>query len=232
MPAEVAGLVARYSRAAFGSFDLFFRPWRASRLTTAPIMGLPAELPAGRPLLLVANHTSWWDGFLVRDVHLALRRTAPMYTVMNRAELERLPFFRLLGAVPLEVGSSSSLLRLLRCLRTAVRARPYSSVVYFPQGRIWPAWKRPLGFLGGVELVTRALAPCCILPIGIHIESLNHARPTAFVSVGPVISYPEQQATSQVLEDAVSAQLDTLAALLARHGEASVDHIRLSMEAV
>jgi 1-acyl-sn-glycerol-3-phosphate acyltransferase len=231
MLAEGEPFRAHYSRLAFGVFDLFLRPWRSRRLIVAPIAGLPPLLPADRPLVIVANHTSWWDGFLLRDVHMALRPQAPMYSVMTRAELVRFPFLRLLGAVPLDTASPGSLLRLLRSLRSATRARPDSTILFFPQGRIWPAWKRPLGFKRGVELLARAIGPCFIIPVGVQIESLNRCSPTAFTKLGPVISSPEQTVTVEWLEREVASQLDDIASLLALHGEAAVHHMR-HMEAV
>jgi 1-acyl-sn-glycerol-3-phosphate acyltransferase len=225
-------LKPRYSAFAFRCFDLFFKPWRARRLTRTPIAGLPRQLPRDRPLLLVANHTSWWDGFLLRDVHTALRSRAPMYSVMTEAELQRLPLLRLLGAVPLRQASATSLRRLLSGLRTATRERPDASVLFFPQGRIWPAWRRPLAFHRGVEVVARALAPCYVLPVALHVESLHRSSPAAFVRVGRIIHVPEQTVTAGMLELAVAEQLDLTANLLAEHGESAAQQLTEMTEAI
>jgi 1-acyl-sn-glycerol-3-phosphate acyltransferase len=210
----------RFSPAASAAFDLVFRPWRRRRLHVAPWIDRPVDLPADRPLVLIANHTSWWDGFLLRDLHAALRPGTPMYTVMTEAELRKHPFLRLLGAVPLQPGSPGSLLRLLRSLGDAVQQRPATTIVFFPQGRIWPSARRPLGFQRGVETLLRAVGPCTVLPVGIHIEPLNHAAPTAFVTLGQPRPYPGPGLSADALEDAVSERLDRLAAMLDRHGEA------------
>lgn len=212
-------------RVAFAAFDLFFRPWRARRLATVPVLGLPAAIPADRPLLIVANHTSWWDGFLLRDIHVALRPGAPMYSVMTEAELRRHAYLRLIGGVPLQPGSAGSLRRLLRQLRARVADRADSSILFFPQGRIWPAWKRPLGFRRGIEVLVRALAPCYVLPVALHIESLNRASPTAFLRAGHLLRAPERTLTADGLEHAVTAALDELMDLLAEHGEAAPQRV-------
>jgi 1-acyl-sn-glycerol-3-phosphate acyltransferase len=225
-------LKPRYSALAFRCFDLFFKPWRARRLTRTRIAGLPRQLPRDRPLLLVANHTSWWDGFLLRDVHTALRPRAPMYSVMTEAELQRLPLLRLLGAVPLRQASADSLRRLLSGLRAATRERPDTSVLFFPQGRIWPAWRRPLDFHRGVEVVARALAPCYVLPVALHVESLHRSSPAAFVRVGRVMHVPEQTVTAGMLELAVAEQLDLTADLLAEYGESAAQQLNELMEGV
>lgn len=215
-----------YSPAASAGFDAFFNPWRNRRLVTAPVLGMPTSLPQDRPLLMVANHTSWWDGFLLRDVHRQLRgRQAPIYTVMTEAELRRHPFLRLLGATPLDPASPASLLRLLRTLQEQVQRRPDATVLIFPQGRIWPAWRRPLGFRRGVELVLRRLGPCTVLPIGIHIEAMNRVAPTAFVAIGEPRQSPGEDVTAQTLEDDVAARLDHIGGLLSKHGESLLSNL-------
>jgi hypothetical protein len=222
---SAAILRPRYSALAFRGFDTLLAPWRATHLNRAPLPPLPT-VPADRPLILVANHVSWWDGFLLRDLHLTLRPGAPMYTVMSSDELQRRPFFRLLGCVPLEPGSPSSLLALVRGLRHAVQARPDASVLYFPQGRIWPSSRRPLGFRRGIEVVMRALAPCTVLPVALHVEPLNRAAPTSFLlPASPLECSDAASPGATVLEAAVAARLDALSDVLTMHGEDAVQHI-------
>jgi 1-acyl-sn-glycerol-3-phosphate acyltransferase len=213
---------SRYSDAAFRAFDVFFQPWRARRLRTAPPVGLPAGLPADRPLVMVANHTSWWDGFLLRDIHRVLRPGAPMYTLMSARELEHRPFFRLLGAVAVAEGSAAATLHMLRCLRRWTDERPDASVIVFPQGRIGPSGRRPPGYRRGVEYIIRAVAPCRVLPVALHVEALNHAAPTAFIVAAPVFDVEtgfEARAAVPALEAAVTTRLDALTAILNEHGE-------------
>jgi hypothetical protein len=214
-----------YSAAAFAAFDAMFRPWRARRLAAAPLLGPELPAPVDRPLILVANHTSWWDGFLLRDVQRALRPGAPLYTVMAEQELQRNPWFRLMGALPLRPGSPRSLLALLRTVRRITAERSDAVFAFFPQGCIWPSGRRPLGFERGIELVIRAAAPCCIAPVALHIEPLNRAAPTAFTAVGAIMHVPEEDVTAVALERAVAARLDTIRALLDEHGERAVQHI-------
>ena len=219
---------SRYSESAFRAFDLFFQPWRARRLRTAPPVGLPRQLPADRPLVMVANHTSWWDGFLLRDVHRALRPGAPMYTLMSATELRRRPFFRLLGAVPVHEGSPAGTLHMLRSLRRWTAVRADASIIVFPQGRIGPSARRPPGFRRGVELVVRAVSPCHVLPVALHVEALNHAAPTAFIVAAPVIdaaTESEGRASVPALEAAITSRLDALAALLNEYGEDAVHRL-------
>jgi 1-acyl-sn-glycerol-3-phosphate acyltransferase len=207
-PTRAPRLVPTYSDATMRMFELFFAHWRRRRLHTR-ILDVPPRMPDGAPLILVANHTSWWDGFLLRDIQRRVRPGCALYSVMTARELARNPFLRRIGAVPLDQHSPASLLALLRALRSEARARAGICVSWFPQGRIGPSWQRPLGFRPGIELLVRALQPCWLLPVGIHFEPLNRTLPTAFVSAGvPVRVTAGVQASC--VEAAVHERLDRI----------------------
>ncbi|HEX6068783.1 MAG TPA: lysophospholipid acyltransferase family protein [Longimicrobiaceae bacterium] len=204
-----------FSPAAVAAFELLFRPWMRRRVHAVRVAGLPTRIPPAQPLLLAANHATWWDGFVLREVQRMLRPGAPLYTVMSAAELDRFPFFRRLGVVGIDAGSPASVARAVRFLEARIRDRPDSVVAYFPQGRIWPTHRRPLDFRRGVEIFARRLG-AVVLPVGLHAEPLNTVSPTFFVSVGePLDGAPE----AAELERHVEAQLDAIHRFLAEHGE-------------
>ena len=204
-----------FSPLAAGAFELVFRPWMKSRLHALHVAGLPRQLPADRPLILAANHVSWFDGFILREVQRMLRPAAPFHAVMSATELDRFPFFRRLGVVGMDPGSTASIAGALRELDRRARSHRDLVLVYFPQGRIWPAHRRPLGFARGVELFARRLEAVA-LPIGLHLEPLNHVSPSCFVSVGEPLTEGVQ---ADRLEREVELQLDAILALLSTAGE-------------
>ena len=208
-----------FSPLALGLFDLFFTPWKAARIRATLVRGLPERLHPDRPLLVVANHASWWDAFLLREVRTLLRPRAPIYTLMSEGELARRPFLRRLGAIGIEPGSAGSVLRAIRTLRRRVEARPDSVILFFPQGRIWPTHRRPLGFQRGVETFARQLRPLTVLPVALHLEPLTAAAPTAFLSAGPAIDCDGWVPSPRWLEARVEEALDGILHHLAAHGE-------------
>jgi 1-acyl-sn-glycerol-3-phosphate acyltransferase len=212
-----------FSPYALRAFELAFRPWMSRRLAAVRVTGIRPGVGAGRPLMLVANHTSWWDAFLLREVQRVLRPDAPILTVMLERELARLPLFRLLGAIGMNPDSPASVRGAIRGLREQVESDPRSTILFFPQGRIWPAHRRPLGFRPGVELFSRRLAPICVLPAGIHLEPLAAPAPTAFVALAEPIDVGAEGVPASVLERAMEDQLDRVLDLLAREGEGAAD---------
>lgn len=202
---------------AFRAFDAAFLPWMRRRIAGIHIAGLPVAHSADRPLILVSNHVSWWDGFLLRQVQWLLRPGAPLHTIMLEHELQRRPLLRMLGAVGIDPQNPGSVARALRLLGERLERRPDSVVLFFPQGKIWPSHRRPLGFKRGIELFARHLPQADILPIGIHLEPLAAPAPHAFISAAEVVS--GRPANAGLLEAEVERELDSIFDLLADYGE-------------
>ena len=209
---------ARWSPLAVSGFELVFRPWMRRRLRALHLTGLPESIPRDRPIVLAANHTSWWDGFVLREVQRALRPAARLYTVMRGDELRRFRVFGWMGALDVGPGSPRALLAALRFLRAERERDPSLAVAIFPQGRLWPASRRPLGFARGVATLSRLLAPATVLPVAIEYETFASPAPSAFGSVGTPI---ECRATLDLaaLEGAVTRELEAIDAFLGAHGE-------------
>lgn len=211
-----------YSRVAWAAFETVFRPWMARRLDGIHVRGLEhATRVPDAPVILAANHPSWWDGFLLREVHRRIRPEAPFHVVMSEAELRRFPFFRWLGAVPLSPATMGPR-RLLRALSARVEARPDAVIGYFPQGRIWPSHRRPLGVRPGAAWLASRLPRAAVLPVGLHLEPLTRPGPAAFISVGRPLPIRRVRDTAGI-EDAIEREVDAILDLVRRHGESSAE---------
>jgi 1-acyl-sn-glycerol-3-phosphate acyltransferase len=161
--------------------------------------------PNSRPLLLVANHMGWWDGFVLMRVQKKIRPRAPIYTIMLETELRKNPWFWPLGALGIQPGSTASLRALYRRLD---RLRGTDAVVaFFPQGRILPFARRPLDFREGALAIARKLAPVTILPVALTAEYGSHPRPTLQARVGAPLEFDPALTTAD-LERAVRELLD------------------------
>ena len=200
--------------------ELAIRLLRRSSFAGVHVAGVAREPPPqNEPVLLVANHVSWWDGFLLRDVGRLIRRKPVHLSVMSARELAARPFLRHVGAI----GVDETVAGIRGMYRALARARDTTQgnliVSYFPQGRIWPTTRRPLGFRRGVERVARMLAPLTVVPVAIHIEPLATLRPHAFVLLGNPIRAVRGELGAPELECAVERILDRLLRHLAVTGE-------------
>lgn len=215
---------ARPSLFALHLFEMAFLPWMRRRVSVH-MAGLPRTLAPDLPLLVVANHISWWDGFVLRELHRVLRPRSPLRVLMTSAEYRRNPVLGWIAALPMQPGSPNSVLRAFRELRRLRDREPSMVTLFFPQGRIWPSQRRPLGFERGVTTLARMLAPATILPVALHMEPLAAARPSFFALAGsPRLLQAGEREDVARLEAVVEAELDRLFAHLASRGEAALDN--------
>jgi 1-acyl-sn-glycerol-3-phosphate acyltransferase len=168
------------------------------------------------PVLLVSNHTSWWDVmFAVYVAHRVLRR-CDAFAMMDAANLRKLPFFARIGAFGVErAEAGQGFARDSIDYAAGLLAAPGRLVWVFPQGDERPAMLRPLGFRRGAAVVAHARPDALIVPLGFHYALERTAKPCAYLSFGPPVPRGETvEATTAAMEAAVEAQLDRIAAHL------------------
>jgi 1-acyl-sn-glycerol-3-phosphate acyltransferase len=150
----------------------------------------------GEGAVLVANHHSWWDGYLMWA--LARHHARPMAMLIDAETLERFPFFRLLGGV--DAGELRTLAR---------RARAGAWAVVFPEGRLGsPVQLAP--FMPGAAAVAR-WAGCPLVPVGIRLVMRGRQRPEGYLAAGralaPGSSGEDQQRAVRVLLERIDGDL-------------------------
>lgn len=215
----------RFSPFLARGFEMVFGRVMRRSLADVHFLGLPESLPPDRPVIAFANHVSNWDGFLLREVQKRLRPDWPVYSVMLEEELRRHPLFRRLGGIGIRQESAASVGRALRLLKARRAEDGNFFLSYFPQGRIWPTFRRPLGFQPGIDLFVRALAPAVILPLAIHVEPLRKLKPSVFVAAGRPLKVDRPAPMHLLLQDLVQAQLDRIHAFLSEHGEDAAERV-------
>jgi 1-acyl-sn-glycerol-3-phosphate acyltransferase len=143
--------------------------------------------------VLIANHHSWWDLYLIFliKLHLGL----PLSAVMARAQLDRFPFFRRHGALD-ETQ-----------LRTALRRLQRGDVLLvFPEGELRSAGG--VGSLrpGALWLAERAGVP--LFPLALRVRMRGAQHPEAYLSFGsPLEPDPEGDGGAEALA-ALLVELD------------------------
>jgi len=213
-----SGHVVRHRR----WFQRVFRPYVRRKLARAfdgvHVAGFDevrAQLDE-RPLILAANHCSWWDALLL--VALDDLLDSESYCLMDADNLRKLPFFGWLGAVPLDRSQPKQALKDLRASAALVQ-RPNQVMWIFPQGRLYPPELRPMRLQSGVAMLARA-SEARVLPVSFSYPFREAPQPAAVVSFGaPLDATLSGKRLVEALEDALAAGLDENTAFAA--GEAS-----------
>lgn len=158
------------------------------------------QLLQDRPVVFAATHVAWWDGLLLLPLDDALGQAGRVW--MDAANLQRMPYFARLGALPLDRSSPPALKRSVEGALSWLQ-RPGRSLWIFPQGQQRPPWLRPLVLAPGAgKLAKRAGAH--LVPVGLQYGFRQAPAPSAVLSFGAPVSLE----TPGSLEDGLLQQLD------------------------
>lgn len=133
---------------------------------------------ARHPMILAANHVCWWDAFVLVALDEALGGGG--HVVMDEQNLQQLPFFAALGAVPVTRDGGARVRRHLERAASLVKA-PGTSLWFFPQGRQRAAHLRPLDFKPGLRLLARR-SGADVLPVSLNYVWREAPVPTILVT--------------------------------------------------
>lgn len=163
----------------------------------------------GAPVLVVSNHTSWWDPLVV--LHLSQHvLCTDGYALMDAKNLRRLPFFSLVGAFGVDLDRPADGAAIIK-YAARLLDRPGRLVWVFPQGRERPTSERPLAFRAGSAEVARIAKKATTLPAAFRYEVGGEEKPHLYVSFGePVAAERDVQRGREEQERAVTEELDRI----------------------
>lgn len=160
---------------------------------------------AEAPLLLLANHTAWWDPLVA--IHLSNHVLGlDAFAMMDAKNLARLPFFAKVGAFGVDLASAADGASVVR-YAVKLLAAPGRAVWVFPQGTERPVTE-PLVFRGGAAAIARVAKAAITLPVGLRYEMAGEERPHLYVSFGAAIPRSRDvEALRTAQEEAVRGEL-------------------------
>ncbi len=144
-------------------------------------LGQGPDLP-DRPVVLYANHHAFHDGQLLAYlVEVVLRRQA----VVWMQELNRFPFFKLLGALPFPADSATERASTVRATVRMWRRNPKTTLIYFPEGQLHP-WEDGLLWPEDdrMERLKRLGPELLWWPVALKVSGHENHRPTAYLKGG------------------------------------------------
>jgi 1-acyl-sn-glycerol-3-phosphate acyltransferase len=170
---------------------------RSLRHGLAGVWGLATATKPAAGAVLVANHHSWWDGYLLWWTVRRSQRHVAM--IIDARTLARFPFFRRLGGIAPEEARAA-----------ARRVERGEWLVVFPEGALTPPG-RLAPFARGAQAISRwARAP--VVPVGIRVVMRARQRPEAYLRVGeslpPGTSAEDQRAAVAALLALVDADVE------------------------
>jgi 1-acyl-sn-glycerol-3-phosphate acyltransferase len=174
------------------------------------------------PLIVYANHSSWWDpmvSVLLAEVLLPGRKH---YAPMDAAALKRYPILAKIGIFPVEMNSARGAAQFLRASEAILAS---GGVLWItPQGRFVDTRERPLGFKPGLGALASRCGGVLVIPLAIEYTFWDERLPETLLRLGEAVRLADDvstEAATTLLEGALAATMEELkAAAMARDAKA------------
>jgi 1-acyl-sn-glycerol-3-phosphate acyltransferase len=188
------------------------------------VMVQQAEVVAGLagPLIVYANHSSWWDPMVSVLLAETLLPGRKHYAPMDAAALKRYPILGKIGIFPVEMATARGAAQFLRTSQAILAS---GGVVWItPQGRFVDSRARPLGFKPGLGALAARTPGAWLIPLAIEYTFWDERLPETLLRFGNPLRVDEGMSTeiaSERLEAALVETMDELTvAAMARDASA------------
>jgi len=137
------------------------------------------------PVLLVANHSSWWDALVALYLsELVLRSDG--FAMMDAANLVRVPFFRRVGAFGVDLLDPRDGARAVRYAAKLLSVRGRTLWI-FPEGKERSPFE-PLELRPGAAAVARVAKGAVVIPVGLRYVFAGSEQPDMWIAFGRPLS--------------------------------------------
>jgi 1-acyl-sn-glycerol-3-phosphate acyltransferase len=174
------------------------------------------------PLIVYANHSSWWDPMVSVLLAQTLLPGRAHYAPMDAAALARYPILRRIGIFPVEMTSARGAAQFLRTSQAILAS---GGVVWItPQGRFSDPRETPLEFKPGLGALATRVEGLTLLPLAIEYTFWDERLPETLLRLGaPVrigLDVRTDEATSHLAEALSTVMQDLKVAAVARDARA------------
>jgi 1-acyl-sn-glycerol-3-phosphate acyltransferase len=174
------------SRGLLALFAIYLH-WYIGRHFRALRLANPARFPStAGPLIVYANHASWWDPLALIVISRHFLPAASHYAPMDAASLQHYGFLRKLGLFAVETGTPRGAAQFLRAARE-ILATPNSVLWVTPEGRFTDMRTRPAIFRPGMAAVVARLGACTLVPLAFEYTFWDERLPELLISCGQPI---------------------------------------------
>jgi len=205
------------SRRAIGLFSIYLRWYMRRHFHCLRVANAGRIPPQAHPLILFANHASWWDPLTAMVLGQTVLPRREHYAPMDQVALEHYSIFRPMGFFPVDNATARGAAQLLRAGRQ-VLSRPGSVLWITPESQFQDVRKRPVTFRPGLgALMTRTGRLTCV-PIAIEYVFWNERLPEILINVGEPLEIADggmedARTWTNLLSYAMAATLDELTML-------------------
>jgi len=166
---------------------------------------------ASGPLIVYANHSSWWDPMMSILLAQTLLPGCKHYAPMDADALARYPILRKVGIFPVEMTTARGAAQFLKTGCAILRE---GGVLWItPQGRFADPRAWPLAFKPGLAALALRVPEAAIVPVAIEYTFWDERLPEALLHVGPVVTVDQGSSTEVVTKELETALAEAMLAL-------------------
>jgi 1-acyl-sn-glycerol-3-phosphate acyltransferase len=166
------------------------------------------------PVIVYANHSSWWDPMVSVLLAEKLLPGREHYAPMDAEALKKYPILRRIGIFPVEMSSARGAAQFLRTSQAILAG---GGVLWItPQGRFADV-REALVFKPGLGALAVRVAGVTLVPLAIEYTFWDERLPETLLRVGEPVRVVEGEEATEQLEAALAAVMGELkAAAMAR----------------
>lgn len=168
------------------------------------------SLDNSKPVVMFANHSNWWDGFIAYFLTNRLMKKDD-YLMMDIEQLKKYSFFKYIGVFSVDRNIPADAVRSINYAAELI-SNTNKYLWIFPQGEMTPQDKRPLKFFSGITKIAEKTGEVNLVPVCFRYEFLMEQRPEVFISVGKPLKYygRSNNDMTENIRSLLEAQLDKL----------------------
>jgi 1-acyl-sn-glycerol-3-phosphate acyltransferase len=159
------------------------------------------------PVIVYANHSSWWDPMVCVLLAAELKPNRRHYAPMDAAALEKYGILKRIGIFPVEMKSARGAVQFLRTGEAILNDGGVLWVT--PQGRFCDPRERPLQFKPGMAALAARVASsrgeCTLLPLAIEYPFWDERLPETLLYFGEAVRVTAGESAEGVQARAVEA---------------------------
>lgn len=168
------------------------------------------HLQKNSPVILYANHSNWWDGFIAYFLTNRYLKKDD-YLMMDIEQMKKYWFFKYVGVFSVNRKAPADALNSVNYAAGLLKGTA-KYLWIFPQGDMVPQDKRPLKFFSGINKIAEKTGSVNIVPVCFRYEFLKEQRPEVFISIGKPDFFSEKNGSdfTEYLRSTLETQLDKL----------------------
>ena len=179
--------------------------------TAVRISNTQRFVDARGPLIVYANHSSWWDPMVCLLLADKLMRGRSHFAPMDAASLDRYAILKHVGIFPVEMKTARGGVQFLRNGEDILAAGGVLWVT--PQGRFVDTRQRPLEFKPGLAALARRVAErggsCTVLPLAIEYPFWDERLPETLLHFGEAVRINADGGSPEQVQTQLIAALET-----------------------